>query len=126
VCPNCGESALFVTSVVLTYQGEEELSIHAPLEEGGFDFWDELTKRQQDEDCSTQDEVVTCGHCGVEFTLAELSLEDQHSFRFEVAAPVAYEGTVSAALERIALMKAMRQLEERAGARARVEDLRFK
>ena len=68
-CPDC-EGPLFVVQVTLVATGEE-ITLSTELHSDGFyfDIGDDL-------DGSTENELVRCGHCGREYTLADLELAD--------------------------------------------------
>lgn len=115
-CPNCGAEELFITSLTLTYQeGKQLTDLHAPLHEDGFDFWDKLSTRQREQDCSTEDETVICDSCQTEFSLSELMLSDARTYVIQVSATVRGKESVEAGSERVACMKALLEAHEGGG-----------
>lgn len=68
VCPRCKEDGeLFVIAVTLVATGER-IEMFSPLYPDGFEV------PVDNDDASTEDELVECNACGARFSLGDLSL----------------------------------------------------
>ena len=114
VCPACGEGETLIVRLVFLVATGDEVQTNAELHADGFDISSFLDEQQlQLKDLSTENEEVACSGCGEQFTLAELLLEGQQEYLYDVEATISARELVQAGSSRIALMKARRSFADR-------------